>query len=115
MKKMASSLTAIDAAAIAVVAAGALGTYWLGVAPAQRAAAAEVANRESLTTAQEQLDNAVIRLQNSKESLESLRAQVEANATVLRPGTELFARIGEITQKAQARSLTISGTSPSAP
>jgi Tfp pilus assembly protein PilO len=115
MNKLTSSLAAIDAAAVALIVAGAFGTYWLGIAPAQRAAAAERANHEGLAVANDQLDEAMERLQNARSSLESLHGQVEANATVLRPGSELFARIGEITQKAQARALTISGTSPSAP
>lgn len=115
MNRVASSPAAIDVAAFALIAAGALGTYWLGIAPAQRARAAELENRAALAFAKDQLDGAALQLESSKRSLEALQAQVNENTTVLRPGSDLFARIAEITQKAQSRSLTISGTNPSPP
>jgi Tfp pilus assembly protein PilO len=108
-------LAVIDLAAAAIIAAGALGAYFLGMAPAQRAQATEAADREALTQAREQADEAAQKLKTSQSTLDKLKTQADAKDMVLHPASEIFARIEQITNEAESQKLIISVISPSAP
>jgi Tfp pilus assembly protein PilO len=114
MKNFKSSLATIDLAGVGIIVLGALATYYLGLAPAQRAAAAENADRETLASAKSALDTASLQLSSATASLASIRSKVEASSTVLKPASDLFERIQSITLNAQSHSLTVSEINPSA-
>ncbi len=114
MKAFKSSLATIDLAGVGIIVLGALATYYLGLAPAQRAAAAENADRETLASAKSALDAANLQLSSATASLASIRSKVEASSTVLKPASDLFERIQSITLNAQSHSLTVSEINPSA-
>ncbi len=113
MKSFKSSLATIDLAGVGIIVLGALATYYLGFAPAQRAAAAQSADRETLTSAKSALDAATLQLSSATASLASIRSKVEASTTVLKPASDLFERIQSITITAQSHSLTVSEINPS--
>jgi Tfp pilus assembly protein PilO len=114
MKAFKSSLATIDLAGVGIIVLGALATYYLGLAPAQRAAAAECADRETLAASKTELDAANLQLSSATASLASIRSRVEASSTVLKPASDLFERIQSITLNAQSHSLRVSEINPSA-
>jgi Tfp pilus assembly protein PilO len=105
---------AIDAAAMALIIAGGAATYFLGISPSQRAAAQDLADRETVAARRTELADAEQRLKNLSGVLSKLETEVSENATVLRPGSELYARVQAITEKAQELKLTISEIKPGA-
>jgi Tfp pilus assembly protein PilO len=107
------SLNRIDLAGCALIAAGALGMYFLGIAPAQRARAQETADRAELDARRKDLEESQRQLSDAKKKLADLETRVDQNARVLHPGSELYARLQAITAKAQEKGLKISEMKPS--
>jgi Tfp pilus assembly protein PilO len=109
----ATSPSGIDLAAYALIAACAAGTYFLGIAPAQRARAQEAADVAELETKRKELEEAQRQLSDAKRQLGQLDKLVTENARVLHPSTELYARVRAITEKAQELGLKVSEMKPS--
>jgi Tfp pilus assembly protein PilO len=104
----------IDAVAIALILAGAAATYYLGIAPTQRAQAQDQADREALIARQSELDTAEEQVADAAASLASLKEQADRTENILRSGSELFTRIQAMTERAQDFSLSIAEISPGA-
>lgn len=106
-------LNRIDLAGCALIAAGALGVYFLGIAPAQRARAQEATDQAELEAKRGDLDEGQRQLSDTKRKLADLEKQVAENVRVLHPSTELYARVRAITEKAQELGLKVSEMKPS--
>lgn len=106
-------LNRIDLAGCALIAAGALGMYFLGIAPVQRARAQDTADAAELEARRKDLEEAQRHLSDAKRKLADLEKQVDRNARVLHPASELYTRLQAITGKAQEIGLKISEMKPS--
>lgn len=103
----------IDAAGFAIVIAGALALYFLGITPAQRARAQDEADCQALVARRADLDAARQDLAKTRDKLESMQRELAESTTELKPGGDLFTRIQSIMESSQQYGLTISEISPS--
>jgi len=110
--KRASPTLPIDLAAIAIIAIGAVATYFLGVAPRRASAAAAIVDRAALADREAELSSLAERVREKRELLEAQETSLASSELKLLPSAEHYARLQAITKLAESFSLKLTQISP---
>src|SRR4051812_17286735 len=107
-----SAQLTMDAIAASLLVAMTAGVYLLGVAPAGRAAAAALADREELAARRDELKELALKVADRESACKELERIVSQSDHVLKGRDELNTRCQAISQEAQQAGLSVAELTP---